>query len=237
MLLAYLVVDYSLQTQKFYNWKFSSFAGRMLHVASFFVLAIFLCRDHLSHDWVNMYGITMTGVPAIALITVLHLFIDELFKMTRYAHITNYSAGLTFVLHNLLQIGVLFFFTPDLLVDDLSLRFGETWVLILTGFFLMFRFTDAMIFAFEKDLCKFRHLPECPLPTSDIAFLSRLHRFIFYFIMLIPGYFFVVFIALWVWATRYAAKQRILDISPFSYYTGTAFALFVGYIIRTIIYR
>jgi len=236
LVLAFLLADFTLQPFKFYKWKFSHpFAGKFIHALVFFILALLLCRNYLNLRWLNLYGLSVPGVAAIALISVFHLLIDELFKETRYKAVIKYSSTAAFLMQNLLQLLLLFIFTPAATLYASGSIFAEPWVAVVTGALLLLNFTDALIFCLEKDICQYTKNGLCSISTADMAVMSGMQRAVFYLIMLIPGYFFILFLVLWAWASRYAARQRILDISKTSLYFGSAFALLLGFLVRILI--
>lgn len=236
LVLALILTDFTLQPEWFYKWKFGRIYGRVLHVALFFALAVFLCRGYLDLAWINMHGLVVNGFVAIGIISALHFGVDELFKNTRYIVLKRGLNGSSFVLLYLLEAAILFFFTPDINIKESGYIFWETWTVVVTGFLLLFTFCETLIIAFDKDICLLGHKTLCGLPTPDIIFMGRMQRAVFYLIMLIPGHLFVLFILLWAWASLYAAKQRILDISKFNLYFGSVFALLLGLWVRLLIY-
>ncbi|MGB2579964.1 hypothetical protein AAIR98_001883 [Elusimicrobium simillimum] len=229
LILAMMLTDFVLQPNKFYQWKADSHKGRAAHVLVFVLLALALTWQYLGLTWFSLAGISIKGYAAITVITLLHYIIDKMFEKN-VLHAVRLTRFQKLVLHHLLMLLTVFVFSPDVDLTEGWNLFPERWVSFLVGLIAVTRMMTLAIFAYEID----KNLLDLTAPNE--TYITTLQRAVLYMLCLIPGSLWLLFVPAWFLMSIYASKKRILDLSPFNLYVGSAFAVLIGVIARAAIY-
>lgn len=233
LLLAYLLVKYVFRTRHYLSRKVKPAVAVLISAALFYALAMFFCRERLAHTWAYIGPYTLSGPASVGVAAVFYAVIENFFKFSDRDVEKNILLTGVFIMVNALYMALFFFISPSEYLIDSGRVLLETWTGVLTGLVLCWQFLERFLFYLERDYCVFFKGPMYHLPEGDVALLLRGQRSIFFLTTLIPGHFFWVFVALWAWVSRYAVKEKFLDVTPFSFYAGSAFSLIIGLLIRS----
>lgn len=231
--LAYLLAEYTLQTRRFLAWKERRAHARAVQTAFFFLTALALTWPYLNETWFSYYGANLSGAPSLVIISLLFAYGSYEFDKINLKKIP-YVSSLLYLFRPFYKLLVFFVFSPASEMAECGSFWPAPWILVVCGALVLAKMTEWFLFYFEKDVCYGANHAACPLPTPDVGFISTLQREGLFFIMLIPGYSFVVFLVMWLWCSVYARKIRIIDISYFSLYSGSVIAILLGLAVRSV---
>ena len=228
LFLAYYLADFALYGKRFYSygtghpWKAAAARGVL-----FFLLALVFCWQYLNMQW-SFFGLAhIRGWAALFPITALYVFSDGWFKLSG---VHKYHNTLSFVLHDLFNLLVLFLAVPFRALYDTGSFFAETGVIFFVGLLFVTKVLGNFIFCVEKDLYG------RDFPTMDEHWIMMLMRAIFFLIMLLPGWRWAVLLVVWFLACVYARKIRLMDISSFAFYFGFGVTCVVSWLVHWRVY-
>ncbi len=228
LFLAYYLADFALYGKRFYTygtqnpWKAAAARGVL-----FFLLALAFCWQYLDMNW-SFFGLTrLRGWAALFPITVLYIFSDGWFKLSGTR---KYNNTLSFILHDLFNLFVLFLAVPFRALYETGSFFAEKWVVFFVGLLFVTKVLGTLIYCVEKD----RYGRE--FPTMDEHWIMMMMRAIFFLTGLLPGWR-CLFFMLTCWAAViYARKIRLMDVSPFAFYFGFGLTCVVSWLVHWRVY-
>ena len=176
----------------------------------------------------SFFGLAnIRGWGALFAITALYIFSFGWVKLSG-AH--KYHNTLSFVLHDLFNLLVLFLAVPFRALYDTGSFFAETWVIFFVGLLFVTKVLGNFIFCVEKDLYG------RDFPTMDEHWIMMLMRAIFFLTGLLAGWRCLFFMsACWV-AVIYARRIRLMDISSFAFYFGFGVTCVVSWLVHWRVY-
>jgi len=229
LVLAGLLTDYTFQPLKFYHWKMQRPAGKIVHLTLLFVLSLLLAWPYLNMVWFTLLGVQFKGVVTLVILTALHFLLDFIFEKD-VTHKGSMPLVLKVTAHQALSFLAIFVMAPVVDLHVTKNIYPEKAVIVLVFLILVMDFARRVINTYECDFCG------VPIDSKDESLMTTMQRIIFYLICLIPGPVFIILCPAWFAVSFYAAKQRILDLSNFSLYFGSAFAVACGIFVRIVLY-
>jgi len=235
LILGHLIADFLLQTREFVAWKRKSVWGLVAHSLVHLVIYTLLVFPYLNDVWVQIINVDIVGWQALLLITTFHFLIDygRGYKLNdKIKRESKKGQSLYFLFDQFLHFMVIFIFFPIKITTEKISIFPEVWVLVLIFLILSTYFTTYLVHFAESDL-----FGDTDIPSFDEKYLTMSHRIILYLLFLFPGYFWIVFVAIWLLLSIMAKHQRLIDISNFSFYVSILLTFGFGMITRMIIYN
>ena len=108
---------------------------------------------------------------------------------------------------------------------------AEVWTLCIVGVLVVTKMFSVFIYMVELDIYERESL------TIDESFVTMLMRLIFFLILLLPGWRWLVWFGIWVWACLVARKNRLMDLSPFALWFSILGSSAVGFLVRCAWYQ
>ena len=189
----------------------------------FLLLALVLCHGYLTMQWPLLELINLPGWVIIILFSFFCIFTDYFFN---FGGKIKYGYTLSFAVKTFTNLLFLFLCSPLHVLYHTGSFFAEPWTLFFVGLILSTRVIGLFLFTLEQD----RYGRD--FPTFDEQWMLMMARAIFFFIMLLPGYRWVVLLAVWATTCLYARKIRLLDVSNLVFYGGMSAAVVMGFLIR-----
>ncbi len=229
LILASLIADFVFQTSAFVGWKKKSLLGVLIHSIIHFMLYILFVYSYLNDTWIEFGNIQINGWISIAIISTIHFLSDTISRNSSKA---KKIKSVYFLSNQLLHFLVIFIFSAPNLFAKTGSLFDEKTVLVMVFLLLTTYFATYFTHFLESDLFD----PTLPFPTFDEKYLAISYRIIFYLLFLLPGYLWIIFIAIWLAVGIYAKTKRLMDISKFNFYMSFTLTTIFGILARTILY-
>ncbi len=215
LILAHLLADFTLQTNKIAEVKSKNIFGVMVHTLIFFMLSLFLYNNFLENNWIY-----------IVVIALSHFFIDTM----RIVVIKKYrkkDSVLFFIVDQILHISIIFLVWKFFLVLSAPLM-RERWVIVLALYIIATHFTTIFIYYLKN-------FDETSIKGKE-KYYGIAERTIIFFCLLLPGFWKMLFPLVWM-GRFFLAKTRIkeqLDYSRENIIVGSGMAIIVGIIARIV---
>ena len=224
-----LTLAYYICAVLFYNRTFFAWRDRrpvlagLLQFAAYFVIGGMLTWAYRELPW-PLLG--LWPVPAVVCLAAFALFEAVNNKMMVYRTGQQFRYTLTFVTHDILALLFILLCAPTRVLYETGNIVADPWVIFFVGVLVVTKMFSVFIFMVEQDLYGRDY------PTIDESFVTMLMRLIFYLIVLLPGWRWVLWFLVWLWACRVARRNRLLDFSRFALYFGAVGATAVGFLAK-----
>lgn len=224
-----LVLAYYICAVLFYNHPFFAWRCRrpaltaFVQGAAFVILGAALCWPWLNLPWPFMELWDLPPWICLVILGAFYTFNNWLFVYR--ADQKKYHA-LTFLAHDALAILFIFLCSPFKVLYETGNPVAEPWVIFLVGVLVVTKMFSVFIYMVEQDLYG------RDFPTMDESFVTMLMRLIFYLIVLLPGWRWVLWFLVWLWACRVARKNRLMDFSRFALYFSALGATAMGFLTK-----
>lgn len=222
--LAYYIAAVIFYNRPFFRWRNRRpvLAGAVQGLV-FLGLGGLLCRGALTASWPLADLWQVPGWVCLLLLSAFYVFNNALF-VERSGQLKYYI--LTFVAHDMLALLAIFLCSPFYVVYLTGNLLAEPWAVFCVGLIVITKMFSIFIYMTEQDLYGRDY------PTIDEGFVTMLMRLIFYLLALLPGWRWVVWFVVWLWACQMANRNRLMDISRFALYFSALGATAVGLIAK-----
>ncbi len=224
-----LVLAYYIGAALFYNRAFFAWRDRkpflaaLIQLTVYFMLGAALTWPYLHLPW-PLLGIWK--VPSIVCLVAFALFEMLNNKMMVYRSDQQSHHALTFVVHDALALLFIFLCAPTRVLYETGNLVADPWVIFFVGALVVTKMFNIFIYMVEQD----RYGRD--YPTIDESFVTMLMRLIFYLIVLLPGWRWVIWFMIWLWACQMARRNRLMDFSRFALYFSAFGATAVGFLTK-----
>ncbi|MCX5789003.1 MAG: DUF3307 domain-containing protein [Elusimicrobia bacterium] len=228
LMLGHLLADFTFQSNFINAWKRKSIWGMLAHCAMHPVAYIAFTYPYLNEMWVDTPWIRLQGWTCILLIFFLHFIEDEwrVFTIFKFKLADNF---LYFAWDQVIHYAVIFMFFP-VRMGDSALWVPEKWPVLACLFIMVTHFSTVFIYFLEKDLFAGY------FPDFDEKYLTMAERLVLALCFLLPGWWFMPVVGVWVGNMAYLRHKRLMDFSWFSFYAGGTLAALCGWGARLVYY-
>jgi hypothetical protein len=200
LVLAHLLADFTLQTNRVAAWKRESLWGTIMHSAIFGVCALALCWPYTTALWHLYFGhIVLRGWAIILILMMLH-FAEDQWRVSAIVKHTKEDSLAFFVWDQGFHIGTIFLLSPAVVAPV------EKWVMLAILAIFVTHFSAILIYYLERFKAG-----EAQLQTQD-KYKLMAERFCIALAMVIPGWWAAGLAALWVLRSKSIAGN-ILALS------------------------
>jgi len=197
--------------------------GMIQHGLVFYAWTFALCYGYLTMKWPFLEMVQLPGWVCIILFGLFHVFTDDFFQ---FGGKVKHGYVLTFFVKTTVNLLFLFLCVPFQVLYETGHFFAEPWVIFCVGLVMATRVIGWLSLAFDQDRYGIEHT------TFDERWMLMLVRAIFFLIMLLPGWRWIVLLAVWFGVCVYARKIRLMDVSNYAFYLGVMGAVLVGFLVR-----
>ena len=223
LVLSHLLSDFTLQTNWINQIKRSSVKGVIIHVFIHLIVTSLILMPYIESTWFRIGGLKLNGYFMIFLICLIHFSIDQLRVYIINKRIYNDNT-ISFLLDQFLHFYFIYIFSP---FNDINPSFrGEKIIMVLTFLVLVSHTTTIFIYYLEKDL------KGLPFPGFDQKYLMIFERIVIWAFFIMSGWWWILFLVLWIFQLYYIKSKKILDISDLNFYLSIIIAVVFGLITR-----
>lgn len=224
-----LVLAYYICAVLFYNLTFFAWRDRRPVAAGLVqFFAYFMVGGALTWPYWNLTWplLGLWDVHCVWCLAAFALFETVNNKMMVYRSGQQKRHALTFVVHDILALLFILLCAPTHVLYETGNALAEPWIISAVGVLVVTKMFSVFIYMVEQDLYGRDY------PTIDESFITMLMRLIFFLIVLLPGWRWVLWFLVWLWACRVARRNRLLDFSRFALYFGAFGATAVGFLAK-----
>jgi len=167
--------------------------------------------------WVRIFGIELNGWLCLAILTALH-FLEDNWRVWTIVKFSSPDSFGFFLWDQFIHYLMIFIFTP--LNSANILR--EKWVIVALIYVLATHFTTIFIYYIEKDIMG------TAVIRNDHKYYSITERLIIVSLFLLPGYWWLFMIGLWIVKSIWYRIKRIYDFSWIHIVLNYSFAILLG---------
>lgn len=224
-----LLVVYYILAVLFYNRAFFAWRARRpvlsgcVQGGSFFLLSMLVLWPYLVMKWPFFHFFSLHGWQCVILLSLFYVANDRLLVF-RAGQIKYHS--LTFLTHDFLAVLFIFLASPLEVLYQTGNWVADSWAVFLVGGLVVTKMFSVFIYMVEQDFFGRDY------PTIDESFVTMLMRLIFYLIVLLPGWRWLLWFFVWLWACQIARKNRLMDFSRFALYFGILGATAIGFLTK-----
>jgi hypothetical protein len=231
LLFGHLLADFTFQTNFINRWKRTSFVGLLVHCLMHPALYVALCWPFLGERWIDNAYFHATGWTCIAFVFVTHLLEDwwRVYAIARYGMPDNTGF---FVWDQIIHYSVIFAVAP-LAASSAGGGgfFPERWPVLGCLFVLVTHACTVGVYFLEKDM----HGAE--FPGTDEKYLAMAERLVLALCFLFPDVVGAgVLAAAWLGVMFFLRRQRLFDLTAFTFYVGAALSVVCGLAARAVYY-
>jgi hypothetical protein len=224
LILAHFLTDFTLQTNFIARWKRKSILGDIIHTLLFFICGGILNFNVLGKTLYTFHSLQFNGWFLLGFVTLLHLAEDE-WRVRTVNKFPRSDSFFFFLYDQFVHLSLIFIVFPP----ELGLQ-QENWVLLAILFIMVTHFSSIVIYFIEKDIRGSSAVP------GGQKYLSMLERLATASLLLIPGWWFLIGLAIWLAFLISQRSARSKNVSGLSLTTGTLLALLFGLCARYICY-
>lgn len=221
LILAHLLTDFTLQTNKLAEWKRKNIIGVVLHSAIFLILAIILTRPFLKDIWWRF-----PGWFVIILLFVIH-FIEDEYRSLCIQKSNAPDNFLFFLWDQMIHIVIIFVFSPAK-----GNIITEKWVLLLIIAIIVTHFASIVIYYVEQLVYGYN----VSLESLKGKYYSMIERLATLFCFLLPGFWWVTFLCIWLIRPTLYWLKKIQHMAWSSTILGYILSLVFGILGRLVFY-
>lgn len=227
LMLGHLLADFTFQTNFINRWKRTSFVGLLVHCLMHPLFYIALTWPHLNEAWVQNPFISLNGWWCLSIIFVTHLLEDwwRVYTIFKYNMPDN---TVFFFWDQVIHYAVIFAVSP---MAASAGFFPEKWPVLGCLFVLITHACTVLIYFLEKDL----HGAE--FPGFDEKYLAMAERLVLAMCFLFPSWIGALALAAaWLGAMFFLRRQRLFDLTAFTFYMGAVLSVATGLAARAVYY-
>lgn len=229
LLFGHLVADFTLQTNFINRWKRSSVWGMVAHCATHPLVYLVLTWPFLKDTWLTMGPVKLTGWVCIVVIFVAH-FVEDYWRVFTIFKYNTPDNTLYFLWDQIVHYAVIFLVVPIGFQNPTGGLMPEKWPILGCLFVLITHACTVLVYFIEKDLYDRLY------PGVEEKYLTMAERVVLALIMLVPGNAWPLLALGWLAFMHTIRSKRILDLSWFSFWLGSAVTLVCGVAARVIYY-
>lgn len=224
LLLVYYILALFFYNRPFFAWRDKKpLVTAWVQMGAFLLLATGLLWPYLAMKWPFFHFFSLHGWQCVIGLSLLYVVNDRLFVF-RAGQLKYHS--LTFLAHDLMAFLLFFLASPLDVLYQTGNWVADSWTVFAVGGLVVSKMFSVFIYMVEQDIYGRDY------PTIDESFVTMLMRLVFYLIVLLPGWRWVAWFLVWLWACQIARKNRLLDFSRFSLYFGILGATAVGFLAK-----
>ena len=224
LLLAYYLCTVLFYNRRFFMWRNQQPLGAyVLQAITFGGLAAILCGPYLRLQWPVADMWPLPGWSVIILLSGVYVLINRL--LVRRAEQTKGYTGI-FLMHEWAMWAAILACSPLLMLYHTGNWMIESMTVSCVGLLIVTKVFSVFIYRAEQDLYGRE------FPTPDESFVTMLMRTTFFLMALLPGWRWLVWMFVWVWACWVARKNRLMDLSHFAFYFSIVGTVAVGFLVR-----
>lgn len=224
LLLVYYILAVFFYNRPFFAWRDKKpVVSAVVQVASFLFLSAAILWPYLVIKWPFFHFFSLHGWQCLIFLSLFYIAIDRLLVF-RAGQVKYHS--LTFLTHDLLAVLFIFLASPLDVLYQTGNWVADHWTVFLVGALVVTKMFSVFIYMVEQDIFGRDY------PTIDESFVTMLMRLIFYLIVLLPGWRWLLWFFVWLWACQIARKNRLMDFSRFALYFGILGATAVGFLAK-----
>lgn len=208
LLLAHLLADFVLHTDKIYDLKKRTrFYGVLTHGAVY-MLCLFVCLwPYLKMHWFTLgRGIYFNGFNALTLLVLFHMLCDKIDK-SDIMEVKGQNAFL-FAAWQIIEVLILFLIFPILPVYGGNFLGGDKLLIVANGSLIVTYGFMVFIHLLERDFDKQEY------PIFDVRYVTMLSRLLLYLSILLPSYVGCPLAIAWVVFLFTPIRRRIIEDYP-----------------------
>lgn len=221
LVLAHLLSDFTFQTDFINRWKRRSVWGMLVHCLIHLLVAFALTHRYINLVWVRAGGMELKGWMCVLILGIVHFIEDEV-RVLMMRRLRTSDGTWSFLFDQLVHIVVIFTLSPMYAVTMAGTLFPEKWVVLLCLCVGVTHALTVFVYFLEKDLYG------AQFPEFDEKYLVMAERLVLWGFFLLPGYWWVPFLALWVAHIFYLRKKRVVDFSKAGLYVGVFMTFLLG---------
>lgn len=237
LMFGHLLADFTFQTNFINRWKRSSVWGMVAHCVTHPLCYLVLTWPFLRDIWLTIGPLRLNGWWCIGIIFVLH-FVEDYWRVFTIFKYNTPDNTLYFFWDQIIHYAVIFMVVPIAYQTSTAVTaagtavalFPEKWPLLGCLFVLITHACTVLIYFIEKDLYDRNY------PGVEEKYLTIAERVVLALIMLIPGNVWPLLALGWLSFMHTVRAKRILDLSWFSFWLGSAVTLVCGLAARLIYY-
>ena len=224
LVLGYYIVAVFCYNRPFFAWRSRSpWAAAAVQAAAYFAIGGGLTWAYWELPW-PLLGIWK--VPSVVCLAAFALFETLNNQLLVYRADQQSHHALTFVTHDVLALLFILLCAPTRVLYETGNLVADPWIIFFVGALVVTKMFNLFIYMVEQD--KYGR----DYPTMDESFVTMLMRLIFYLIVLLPGWRWVIWFLVWLWACRMARRNRLMDFSRFALYFSAFGATAVGFLTK-----
>lgn len=222
--LAYYICAVLFYNRRFFAWRDKSpVLSSAVQFAAYFAIGGALTWSYWQLPW-PLLGLWPSS--SVICLTAFALFETVNNKMMVYRSGQQKRHALTFAVHDILALLFILLCAPTHVLYETGNFVADPWIVFCVGLLVVSKMFSVFIYMVEQDVYGRDY------PTIDESFITMLMRVIFYLIVLLPGWRWVLWFVVWLWACRVARRNRLLDFSRFALYFGALGATAVGFLAK-----
>lgn len=258
LILGHLIADFTCQSNYIAAWKRRSLAGLFVHVGIHPVVYALLLWNYLGQVWIQVGPLKLTGCLCIAFIFIAHIIEDEwrIWSVLKRGAPDN---TFFYVWDQVIHVAIIFACSPA--IEGSAGKFGtiqypqisgtlplsqsaglsvferfttvvtpEPWVMIAILYAVVTHFTTVTIYFFEKDFFNREY------PDLQEKYISMAERVILMSCFLLPDYWWMVVVGVWLLRIIIYKIRRFHDFSWTSIVIGNSTAVICGLLARHFFY-
>jgi len=231
LLFGHMLADFTFQTNFINRWKRSSFFGQLAHCLMHPAFYIALCWPYLGERWVDNAFFHLNGWTCLTIVFVLHILEDwwRVYTIFKYNMPDN---TVFFVWDQIIHYSVLFAVAPMAAGSVMTSGFfPEKWPVLGCLFVAVTHACTVLIYFIEKDI------HGAAYPGFDEKHLAMAERLVLALCFLFPSPSGAALLAAgWLAVMFFLRRQRLFDLSAFTFYMGTGVSVLGGLAARAIYY-
>ncbi len=225
LLLAHLLADFPLQTNRVAHFKRTSPLWMLVHCATHAATSAILIWPYINEVWFTVAGMKFYGWMAVAVIFFTH-YLQDVWRV--YAiHMLRTSDGVIYFLWDqVVHIGILFALSAPSIGSGHPMP--EKWVVLACLFTIITYGNTILSYFLDKTLYA------AEFPKFDAKYFLMLQRAALWLFFLIPGWQWLPWAAAWTGYSFYLRKKRLIDLSRAGFYSGLGITLVAGVAARSL---
>jgi len=224
LILAHLLTDFTLQTNRLAKWKRKSIWGALLHTLIFFSLSLLFCWENLTKIWFSIgQRFHVYGWVSILLLTILHFLEDE-WRISSIQYFHTKDNLFFFLWDQFIHISLIFVLSP---IQYPILH--EKWIIVCILLVIGTHFTTILLHyiggAKNNDKAT---------PNNDKKYITIIGRLFLMLLCTLSGYLWLAVFAIAVFYILY--QERILKYGWIDTILGNTIAIICGILIHILLY-
>lgn len=231
LLFGHMLADFTFQSNFINRWKRTSSVGLLAHCLMHPAFYAALCWPYLGEYWVENVFVRLNGWTCILIVFLVHWLEDwwRVYTIFKYNMPDN---TVFFLWDQIIHYSVLFAVIPMAAGSaSFSGFFPEKWPVLGCLFVLVTHACTVMVYFLEKDVRGAEY------PGFDEKHLAMAERLILALCFLFPSAAGAALLAAaWLGVMFFLRRNRLFDLTAFTFYMGAVVSVFSGLAARAILY-